>query len=109
MSLSKSMKKRGKENQTMRRAAEAVVAEVVVAEAVVAEVVVAEAVVAEAVVAEVVCECENETNRRCRRRHYTVFLQVCVYNCNHIHDYCRCQNHHHRRIHYRKIRIFFLF
>lgn len=100
MSLSKSMKKRGKENQTMRRAAEAVVAEVVVAEA--------EAVVAEAVV-EAACECENETNRRCRRRHYTVFLQVCVYKCNHIHDYCRCQNHHHRRIHYRKIRIFFLF
>ncbi len=99
MSLSKSMKKRGKENRTTRRAAEAVVAEAVVAEA----------VVAEAVVAEVVCECENETNRRCRRRYYTVFLQVCVYNCNHIHDYCRCQNHHHRRIHYRKIRIFFLF
>ena len=101
MWLNKSMKKRGKENRTMRRTAEAVV------EAAEAE---AEAVAEEAeAVVEAACECENEFNHRCRRRYYTVFLQVCVYKCNHIHDYCRCQNHHHRRIHYRKIRIFFLF
>ncbi len=93
------MKKRGKENRTMRRAAEAVV-EAAEAEAVV------EAVV-EVTEAEAACECENEFNRRCRRRYYTVFFQVCVYNCNNVHDY-RVQNHHHR-IHYRKIRIIFLF
>ena len=88
MSLSKLMKKRGKENWTIRRVAE-LVAELV----------------AEAVC---VCECENETNRRCHHcyYYYTVFLQVCVYNCNHIHDDYRGQNHSHRRINYRKTRLF---
>ncbi len=73
MSLSKLMKKRGKENWTIRRVAEAVAEAVseAVAEAV------SEAV-AEAV-AEAVCERENETNRHCHHC-YTVFLQVCVYN-----------------------------